>query len=84
MVLRDDTAINLSEELYLEYVKPYDEKILDEFGGGCIHFRGHGRQWLAEMMKSKGLYGINFGQPPQLKFGLDFLAEIHPVFTGGI
>lgn len=79
VVLRDDTAVNLSCEQYDEFVKPYDERILKEFGGGSIHYCGHGLQWLGSMIDSDGMKALNFGQPPNMAFGFDFLERIHPV-----
>ncbi|MDH7600702.1 MAG: uroporphyrinogen decarboxylase family protein [Armatimonadota bacterium] len=59
----DDSGINLSRELYKEFCKPYNERIFSEFGGGWIHYCGGGQQILPEVLSTKGLTGINFGQP---------------------
>ncbi|MGC8862955.1 MAG: uroporphyrinogen decarboxylase family protein [Armatimonadota bacterium] len=59
----DDSGINLSAELYREFCKPYNERILAEFGGGWIHYCGNGRQILPEVLSTSGVTGINFGQP---------------------
>ena len=61
-LLRDDTAVMLSKAQYLEFVKPYDQKVLDVFGG-CIHYCGCGDQFVAEMATSRNLYGLNISQP---------------------
>lgn len=78
IVLRDDSPVNLSREMYEEFVKPYDERILKEFGSGSIHYCGRADQWVFEMMESEGLEAMNFGQPPKLVFGFEFLAKIYP------
>ncbi len=77
VVLRDDTAVNLSKEMYQEFVKPYDEAILESFGGGSIHYCGKAPQWLGSMMDSRYVEALNFGQPPNMTFGYEFLDEIY-------
>lgn len=78
VVIRDDSPVNLSCDMYKEFVKPYDDRILKEFGKGSIHYCGRADQWIFEMMESEGLEAMNFGQPPNIKFGFDFLEKIYP------
>jgi len=61
-MLRDDTPVMLSRSQYLEFVKPYDQRVLDAFGG-CIHYCGRGDQFIEEMGASRNLYGLNISQP---------------------
>ncbi|MHB0857157.1 MAG: hypothetical protein ACYC5M_06250 [Anaerolineae bacterium] len=61
-MLRDDTPVMLSQAQYLEFVQPYDQRILDAFGG-CIHFCGRGDQFVGPMATSANLYGLNPSQP---------------------
>jgi hypothetical protein len=61
-MIRDDTPVMLSRAQYLEFVKPYDQRLLDAFGG-CIHYCGRGDQFIGEMVTSRNLYGINASQP---------------------
>jgi len=63
IMLRDDSAMNLSPPLYEEFVKPYDQRLLDEFGGGAIHFCGRGDHFIESMSDTKGLYAVNMSQP---------------------
>lgn len=77
ILIRDDSPVNISKEMYEEFVKPYDQKILDAFGPGSIHFCGRADQWVFSMMECRGLEALNFGQPPKLKFGFDFLEKIY-------
>jgi len=64
VVVKDDTAvINLSSEMYDEFSKPYNEKILEAFSGGSLHYCGEERQWHFESLNSKWLKGINYGNP---------------------
>ncbi len=62
IMLRDDTAVMLSARHYERFVKPYDQALLDEFGG-CIHFCGRGDAFIASMCRSRNLFGINCSQP---------------------
>jgi hypothetical protein len=52
----------LTRRHYEEFVKPYDQSLLDEFGG-CIHFCGRGNAFTRSMLESRRLYGINSSQP---------------------
>jgi hypothetical protein len=62
VMLRDDTAVMLSTDQYREFIQPYDQQVLDIFGG-CIHFCGRGDQFAPVMIKSRHLYGLNITQP---------------------
>ena len=62
IMLRDDTAVTLSPTHYEEYVKPYDQILLNEFGG-CIHYCGSGDHFVESMCKGRNLYGLNVSQP---------------------
>ncbi len=59
----DDSGINLSAELYREFSKPYNERLFAELGGGWIHYCGDGKQILPEVLSTRGIKGVNFGQP---------------------
>ena len=63
IMLRDDSAMNLSPAMFDEFIRPYDQRLLDEFGGGAIHFCGHGDHYIASMSEMRGLYGIAMSQP---------------------
>lgn len=63
VMLRDDSAMNLSPDMFEEFVRPYDQRILDEFGGGAVHFCGKGDHYIAKMSRYRGLYAINLSQP---------------------
>ncbi|MFH1761831.1 MAG: hypothetical protein ABIA63_12100, partial [bacterium] len=62
IMIRNDTAVMLSPEQYDEFVKPYDQKLFDEFGGS-VHFCGKGDFFIESMCRSRNLYGINVSQP---------------------
>ena len=62
VIVKDDTgAVNLSPKMYAEFCKPYNDRILEEFGGGCIHYCGKSNN--AELMHSPWLRGIDHGNP---------------------
>lgn len=63
IMLRLDSAMNISADLYNEYSKPYDRELLDYYGGGCMHFCGRGDHYISSMCEIDALYGINLSQP---------------------
>jgi hypothetical protein len=63
VMLREDSLVNLSPEMYVEFVRPYDQRILDEFGGGTIHFCGKCDHATDLMAEQQGLTAINPSQP---------------------
>jgi len=63
IMIRDDSAMNLSPEMFDEFVRPYDQRLLDEFGGGAIHFCGRGDHYIARMCEMRGLHAVNLSQP---------------------
>ncbi|MGI5893556.1 MAG: hypothetical protein ACOX6P_03080 [Candidatus Merdivicinus sp.] len=63
IVLRDDSAMNLSPALYEEYAKPYDAQLLHHFEGGVVHFCGRGDHYMKALCEIPDLTGINMSQP---------------------
>ena len=63
IMLRDDSAMNLSLEMFNEFIRPYDQRLLNEFGGGAIHFCGRGDHYAPALAKMDHLYAINLSQP---------------------
>jgi hypothetical protein len=63
LMLRDDSAMNLSPAMFDEFIKPYDQRLLDAFGGGAIHFCGRGDHFIASMSRMNGLYAVQLSQP---------------------
>lgn len=61
-MLRDDSAVMLSTAQYREFVQPYDQQVLDVFGG-CTHFCGRGDQFVESMTSMRNLFGLNMSQP---------------------
>jgi hypothetical protein len=64
VLLKDDTAIvNLSEEMHRAFSKTFNDRILQAFGGGSMHYCGPSRAWAHEAVGSPWLRGINYGNP---------------------
>jgi hypothetical protein len=63
IMIRDDAATNFSPEMFEEFVRPYDQRLLDEFGGGGIHFCGRGDHFIAKVTEMSGVYAVNMTQP---------------------
>lgn len=59
----EDAPTNISGAGYLEFCRPYNERILAEFGGGWIHYCGAGHQIMPHILDTPGVHGINFGNP---------------------
>jgi len=63
IMLRDDSAMNFSPAMFDEFVRPYDQTLLNRLGGGAIHFCGRGDHYIAGMSQMTGVYAINLSQP---------------------
>lgn len=63
LTIRNDSAMNLSPQLYQEFIFPRDQRILNHFGGGMIHFCGTGGHFLPLMGKTENLFAIDLSQP---------------------
>jgi len=59
----EDVAVNLSPKAYLEFSKPYNERAFEPFNGGYIHFCGKGNHIMEHALKTKGIKGLNLGNP---------------------
>jgi hypothetical protein len=63
IVLRTDSGMNVSPEMYAEFIRPYEQRCFDACGGGVIHFCGRGDHFIPAMTTLQGLTGINMSQP---------------------
>jgi len=63
IMLRTDSGMNLSPDMYDAFIRPYEQRCLDACGGGAIHFCGRGDHFIASMTSQRGLTGINLSQP---------------------
>jgi hypothetical protein len=64
VLIKDDTGMaNLSEEMYREFSKAYNDRIIEAFGGGSMHYCGPPKDWTHGALDTPLLRGINFGNP---------------------
>lgn len=84
--LCDDSAINVSGEMYREFIQPCVARALAPFGGGWYHFCGRGHQILDAIIETEGVRGINFGNAEMYDFAevLSKLKARGKFYTGGI
>lgn len=61
--ISEDTSTLLNGEHLEEFMKPYTEQLLREFGGGYIHYCGDNRHLLKIAPHVQGGIGLNFGNP---------------------
>ena len=62
IVLRNDSAMNLSADFFDEFIAPYDGELLSRFGG-VVHFCGRGDHFIPHLTKLPGLTAIDMSQP---------------------
>ena len=60
--IRDDSAMNLSPEMFSEFIAPYDGRLLRKYGG-IVHFCGRGDHYIEKLAGLEGLTGVNMSQP---------------------
>ncbi len=63
ILIRNDSAMNLSPDFYEEFAAPYDGELLKRFDGGAVHFCGRGDHYIEILSKLPQLYAINMSQP---------------------
>jgi hypothetical protein len=63
ILLRVDTTIMLSPQMYRQQVRPHDERVLGEMGGGGLHSCGKISHLAAEFMSARGCQCLDVGQP---------------------
>jgi hypothetical protein len=55
--------MNLSPQIFDEFIAPCDGRLLAEFGGGAIHFCGRGDPYIGSLSRIPGVRAINLSQP---------------------
>lgn len=63
IMLRDDSAMNLSPEIFETFIKPYDQQLLSDLGGGAIHFCGRGDHYIHHIADMRAVSAVNMSQP---------------------
>ncbi len=63
LMLRSDSAMNFSPKMFDEFIKPHEQRLLDAFGGGGIHFCGRGDHYVESLSAMRGLSNVAMSQP---------------------
>jgi len=63
ILLRDDSVILMSPEMYRDVVAPHDERVLRESGGGGVHTCGKADGHLPEFLELPSIRCLDLGQP---------------------
>jgi hypothetical protein len=69
LLIRNDSSILITPDMYARQVQPHDEKILKELGGGSIHFCGNGEHLIEKMLGIEHLRGLDFGDSRSMDIG---------------
>jgi hypothetical protein len=62
IVYRSDSVMNISPDMYEEFVFEHQQRILDRFTG-VLHFCGRGDHYMKQACSIKGLTAVNLSQP---------------------
>jgi hypothetical protein len=63
LMIREDSLMNLSAEMYVNHIRRFDQRLLSELGGGAVHFCGRGSHYISALTEMEGLTAINLSQP---------------------
>ncbi len=74
--LREDSCMNLSPDMVREFVVPYDQRLLNTFGGGAVHFCGRGDHFIELLTEMDGVSAVNISQPE--------LNDMETIFTATV
>ena len=62
ILIREDSAINLSPAMYEQQIIPHNKQIIHTLGGGGLHFCGNGQHLIPTMLHHPEVQCIDFGQ----------------------
>ena len=63
LLVRNDSSIMLSPQMYAEHIRPHDQRLLEQVGTGAIHFCGNGQHLVEPMLAAAPpIRGLDFGQ----------------------
>lgn len=77
VMVRDDSLMNLSPDVYREFVMPHEHRVLEQFDGGAVHFCGKVDHAIDDLTDTKWLTAVNMSQPE-----LNDMARIHAATIG--
>ena len=55
--------MNLSPDLFREFIQPYDTRLLEALGGGAVHFCGTGDHFVQLLAQTPLLSAVDMSQP---------------------
>ncbi|MBI4232240.1 hypothetical protein HY605_03320, partial [Candidatus Peregrinibacteria bacterium] len=62
-LLKDDSSVNISPDMYREFVEPYNKRIFEKAGNGGIHSCGNRDHWRECFLETPGVMSLDFGDP---------------------
>lgn len=65
-LIKTDSAILISGKDYAELIQPAFEKALGIIGSGGIHWCGKGDQWRSQILDTKGVTCLDWGDPAMM------------------
>lgn len=63
ILLRNDSCIMVSPEMYREQIAPHDRRVIEARGGGSIHACGRLDHLIDDILALPGVEGLDLGQP---------------------
>ena len=77
--ISEDNLVSVSSETYLEFLQPYNEMILNEIGGGIIHWCGDGGNNFENVIKIKNLSGVHNSSMGNLNLIADQIHRLNEI-----
>jgi hypothetical protein len=81
--MSEDNLISISEEMYREFLQPYNEMIFREVGGGLIHWCGDGWSNYKSVLSTQALTGVHNSSMGDFELILRQIGELDRVNTEG-
>lgn len=63
LLVKNDSVILVSSEMYVDIVKPFDSQLAQALEGISMHFCGNGEHQIGNFLSIPGVKGLDFGQP---------------------
>jgi len=62
ILIRHDSLVNVSADMYRDIGRAYEAYVLDELGGGSIHFCGNAEHQIDALLEIESMKGVDLGQ----------------------
>ncbi len=66
LLVRNDSAVNISPAQYIALVRPFDARLAEGLGSIGIHFCGNGMHQVGPMLEIHGIACLDIGQPEMM------------------